>query len=79
MGKRTYLGGGTVLTQTGFGFSPLPEGGKKKHGKSVPTPNQIAAQEQSKAAVAALGIDQRTRKQRHRDAHLRRKQNANRT
>lgn len=41
MGRGSYLGGGTVVTN-GRGFTSLPEGGEATKGRSAPTPNQVA-------------------------------------
>jgi len=70
IGKGGYIGGGTVIPNSGFGFSPLPEGGGKQRCNSPPTGRQIAAKAQSDAMPKAIGLDQRTKKQRQRDARM---------
>lgn len=66
-----YLGGSTIIGRNGYGFSPLLEGGRKKGGQSIFTPNQIKQKEQSEATAERLGIDQRTKKQKRKDARVR--------
>ncbi len=68
MAKWSYLGGSTIVGGGGHGFSPLLEGGEKKSGRSVLTENQKALKKRSKDTAKRLGVDQRTKKQKKKDA-----------